>query len=529
MKIVNRYSALLAFASIAMSAQAQQPTFHQDIAPIIYNNCTECHRLGEIGPMQFTTYEEVSSQGSFLDYVIQSEQMPPWTPDHTYSSFLGERYLTDEEKQVFADWVAGGMPEGDPEDNPGLPEFPEDSQIGVPDLVLEMSEPYVHIGDGTEQYQVFVLPSGLTEEKEIRAIEIRPDNSNIAHHGLVGYTSNINAINQAIAMDDATEEPGYENFGSYGVIVEDDLFGGWAPGIEALAFPSTIGKKMAAGSYLLLQMHYGSTMVDQSDQTKVNIFFADEPVERVVESSLMSPMHLDESFYIPANQEVSFHGTMYIPQDVSLISIIPHSHLLGKSWEVYATSSNDQDTIPLIHIPDWDFHWQGIFTYPSMVHIPAGYTIHAIAEYDNTSNNPYNPNNPPEPMWFGDYTTDEMYVCFFQYVEYQEGDEDISFTVVEENEFVYEESRLFPAWPNPAASNSSVTVGFHVPQSGVKVSMNLYDINGRVVATWLDGVSYSEGYHLIKPQLDGLAPGSYTYRLTTSDGHASSKVLQISH
>ena len=84
-----------------------------------------------------------------------------------------------------------------------------------------------------------------------------------------------------------------------------------------------------------------------------------------------------------------------------MISIIPHSHLLGKSWEVYATSSNDQDTIPLIHIPDWDFHWQGIFTYPSMVHIPGGYTIHAIADYDNTSNNPYNPNNPPQSMQFG--------------------------------------------------------------------------------------------------------------------------------
>ena len=204
-------------------------------------------------------------------------------------------------------------------------------------------------------------------------------------------------------------------------------------------------------------------------------------------------------------------------------------HFLGKSWDAYATSSDNQDTIPLIHIPDWDFHWQGIYTYPSLVHIPEGYTVHAIASYDNTSSNPFNPNNPPQPMSFGDFTTDEMYVMFLQYVEYQEGDEDITFSNVQENHFVYNDSKLFPAWPNPAASNSSVTVGFHVPQSGVKVSINLYDINGRVVATWLDGVSYSEGYHLIKPQIDGLAPGSYTYRLTTSDGHASSKVLQISH
>ena len=263
MNFKNKLRAVFVLALASLSGQAQ--TFHEDIAPIIYDNCTSCHRVGEIGPMQFTTYDEVSSQGSFIEYVINSGIMPPWTPDHNYQEFLGERYLTEDEIALFSDWVAGGMPEGNPANNPGLPEFPDGSQIGEPDLVLEMTEPYVHTGDGTEQYQVFVLPTGLTEEKEVRAVEIRPGNSNIAHHGLVGYTSNQNSINQAIALDDATEDPGYENFGSYGVIVEDDLFGGWAPGIEALSFPETIGKKMAPDSYLLLQMHYGGSLVDESD------------------------------------------------------------------------------------------------------------------------------------------------------------------------------------------------------------------------------------------------------------------------
>jgi hypothetical protein len=477
--------------------------------------------------MQFTTFEEVSAQGSFIEYVIQSGQMPPWTPDHNYTTFVGERYLTDDEKQLFSDWVAAGMPEGDPAANPGLPDFPVGSQIGTPDLVLEMSEPYVHGGDGSEQYQVFVLPSGLTEEKEIRAVEIRPDNSAIAHHGLLGYTSDVNAIAQAIPLDAESEEPGYENFGSYGVIVEDDLFGGWAPGIEALVFPPAIGKKMAAGSSLLLQMHYGETLVDESDQTRVNIFFAEEEVERVVESALMSPMNLSEGFFIPANQEVSFHGTMYIPGDVSVLSIIPHSHLLGKSWQVFATSGDNQDTIPMIHIPEWDFHWQGIFTYPSLLHIPEGYTVHAIAEYDNTSSNPYNPNNPPQPMWFGDFTTDEMYIVFFQYVNYQPGDEDITISGIEENDFTYQESRMFPAWPNPAPANSTITVGFHIPNDGLEVSVDLYDINGRLIGSWLNGQSYPQGYHLINPQIGSLETGSYVYRLTTSDGYSISKTLQV--
>ena len=508
----------------AFSAQAQ--TFHEDIAPIIYNNCTECHRIGEIGPMQFTTYEEVSAQGSFIEYVIQSGQMPPWTPDHNYTSFVGERYLSEDDIQLFSDWVAAGMPEGEPSANPGLPNFPEGSQIGEPDLVLQMPEPYVHVGDGTEQYQVFVLPSGLTEEKEISAVEIRPDNSNIAHHGLIGYTANTGAISQAIALDEASEEPGYENFGSYGVIVDDDLFGGWAPGIEALVFPPTIGKKMAADSYLLLQMHYGETLVDESDQTSVNIFFAEEEVEREVESALMSPLHLDEAFYIPANQEVSFHGTMYVPGDVSVLSIIPHSHLLGKSWEVYATSGDNQDTIPMIYIPDWDFHWQGIFTYPSLLHIPEGYTIHAIAEYDNTSANPYNPNNPPQPMTFGDFTTDEMYVVFFQYVNYLPGDENISMVGIDENTFVYNENKLLPAWPNPAPSNSSITVGFHIPTDGIEVNVDLYDVNGRLVENLVSDY-YADGFHHIEWNASNQSSGVYFVKINANNDIATQKIVLV--
>jgi hypothetical protein len=509
-------------------AIAQTPTFHADIAPIIYDNCTGCHRAGEIGPMQFTTYEEISSQGSFIDYVVQSGVMPPWTPDHNYTELVGERFLTAEELQTISDWVAAGTPEGDASENPGLPNFPEGSQVGTPDLILEMPEPYVHGADGQEQYQVFVIPTGITETKEVRAVEIRPENSNIAHHGLIGYTHAPGVVAQAQDLDYSSEEPGYESFGGYGVVVQDDLFGGWVPGTPPLIFPPTIGKTMEPGSHLLLQMHYGGTFEEQSDQTTINIFYADEAIERDVVNYMMSPMHLNEPFYIPANQVVEFHGTLYISNDVSIISTIPHSHLLGKSWHAYATSSDLQDTIPIISIPEWDFHWQGIFTYPTLKHIPAGYTIHAVAEYDNTASNPLNPNNPPQPMWFGDFTTDEMYIIFFQYVNYLPGDEDISISSVPDNmEFSFAESKLLPAWPNPAVKSSSITIGFHVAEGAGEVSLELFDINGKNVATWLDSENYSPGYHLVNPVLGDLPSGSYVYRFSTSNGYSTSQVLQV--
>jgi hypothetical protein len=504
-------------------------TFHLDIAPIIYNNCTQCHRTGEIGPMSLITYDQVAENGYYIEYVTQSGYMPPWTPDHNYTTILGERYLTDEEKQTISDWVAAGMPEGDPTQNPGLPNFPEDSQIGEPDLILTMPEPYIHGGDGLEQYQVFIIPTGVTETKEIKAVEIRPSNNSIAHHGLIGYTANPSTISAAASLDASDPDVGYESFGDYSVNVEDNLFGGWVPGSPPLIFPSTIGKLMEPGSQLLLQMHYGPTYQDELDQTSINIFFADAPISREVETYTFTPLNLTQPFYIPANEVVTFHGTKYISSDVSVISTIPHCHLIGKSWLVYATSQDNQDTIPMISIPNWDFHWQGIFTYPNLLHIPGGYTVHAIAEYDNTSSNTFNPNNPPEDMYFGDLTSDEMYVMFFQFVPYQPGDEDISISSLEEEGIVYGESKLFPAWPNPTNSSNEITIGFSLPNSPANITLELFDINGRSIVLWLDDEPFSSGKHLIRRTLPtGMSPGSYIYKLSTADGtFSSSKVLEV--
>ncbi|MGB1100487.1 MAG: hypothetical protein ACPGYS_06230, partial [Flavobacteriales bacterium] len=143
-------------------------------------------------------------------------------------------------------------------------------------------------------------------------------------------------------------------------------------------------------------------------------------------TGIMGPQHLDQFFYLPANQERTFHGTMNVAADLSLLSVAPHCHLIGESWEVFATSPNNQDTIPLISIPSWDFNWQGFFTFPTLTKIPAGYTLHGIASYDNTSANPFNPNVPPQNVTFGEGTTDEMFFVFFDYVLYEDGDELIS-------------------------------------------------------------------------------------------------------
>lgn len=397
----------------------QSVNFHADVAPIIYQECTSCHRMGEIGPMPFTTYDEVAAYGEFIAYVTSIGYMPPWSPDPDYSHFVGEKVLSPAEIQTLADWVEAGKPEGNPDNNPGLPDFPQGSQIGVPDAVLSMPEPYLHEGDMTDQYQVFVLPTDFGEDVSIRALEVQTGNGNVAHHAILG----LDISGTADQLDAADPEPGYESFGGFGFSAESSFFGAWVPGALPVDYPAGIGRVIPEGADLLMQMHYGPSAVDESDLSTVNVFFSEEPIEREVITAIMGPQNLPVPFVLPPDEVSAFHGTMPVLTDVSLLNIFPHCHLIGASWKVYATSPNGLDTIPLISIPEWDFNWQGFFTFPYLTKVPGGYTLHAEATYDNTSANPFNPNDPPQWVYFGEGTEDEMFFVFIDVVVYEEGDE----------------------------------------------------------------------------------------------------------
>ncbi|MEL6591990.1 MAG: hypothetical protein AAFQ68_17985, partial [Bacteroidota bacterium] len=228
-----------------------QPTFSEDIAPIIYNNCTSCHRSGEIGPFPLTNYNEVASWASMIQYVTEIGYMPPWKPDREYSSFVGESGLNEQEIQLIADWVNAGSPQGDPSLEPPLPNFPSGSQLGTPDTVLTMAEEYIIPGNNEDEYRVFVLPTGLTEDKEIAAIEFRPGNTKAVHHALIAYEIN----GQAAALDAQSPGYGYEAFGDFGVPTQGN-FTGYTPGIQSVKFPEGIGSILPAGADLLIQVHY---------------------------------------------------------------------------------------------------------------------------------------------------------------------------------------------------------------------------------------------------------------------------------
>ena len=398
--------------------------YSEDISQIIYNNCTSCHRSGEIAAfLPLTNYSQVNDNKYWIAYSIEGTDdrhgdpiMPPWPPDRTYSTFIDERYLTDEEVHSFLEWIELGAPEGNPDLEYPMPDFPEGSSIGEPDLVFQLEEPYFIEGNYEDDWRCFIIPTGFEEDKEIAAIEFRPDNKEAVHHSIItvvpgGYADQVDAADPGY---------GYECYGDFNLDILTPLVDGYAPGMRTTLYPDGIGDIIPANSDLIVQMHYAPLSTNQFDQSSINIFFKDEPIEREVQHL----QHANPMFVLPPNTITEVIDSIEINTDLSLLQILPHSHLIGETWEIYSVDSQ-QDTTKIIKINNWDFDWQSFYTPEYMLPLTAGSTIYMKATYDNTSSNPDNPNDPPQYVFWGDGTEDEMFFVAYRYLEYEQGDENI--------------------------------------------------------------------------------------------------------
>ncbi|MEM1215887.1 MAG: T9SS type A sorting domain-containing protein [Bacteroidota bacterium] len=500
------------------SLRAQNITYADDIAEIIYAKCASCHRAGEIGPMALSNYEQVQAWGGMIQYVTSNKIMPPWQPDPTYSTFRGESYLTDEEIAKISEWVDDGMPRGVVANEPAFPDFPEGSVLGQPDLVLTMEEAWLHEGTGEDSYRYFVFPTDFPEDKIIKAVEFRPGNSKIVHHALVFE----DASGQAAANDAATPEYGFDGFGSFTggtslEILNQKQFPGYVPGQKPIRFPDGTGQVLQAGADIVIQVHYAPWPVDETDQSSINIFFMDETeevLEREIGGHIMVPVEsvIGEWFIIPANQVKTFHGTFEVPIDISLVNIAPHMHLLGKAWEIWMEKP-DGEIVNLIKINDWDFNWQGTYNFDRYQVAPAGTVIHAKATYDNTTSNPNNPSSPPQTTSWGEGTEDEMYFLPIGYVVYEPGDENIVFTdnTTSTQEVANDGNEFYPIRPNPVG-DFTVT-GFSL-QRGQPLTITLFDLLGNRVRTLHEAEFFNTGVHYLNFSTRHLPAGTYVLQVS---------------
>lgn len=506
-----------------------QATFTADVASIVYNKCTSCHRPGEIGPFPMTNYAEVKGRGGTIRYVVSNKYMPPWKANTTYQHYLSENYLTDEEIKAITDWVDGGMPYGKAEEEPPLPIFPDGSSLGKPDMVLSFAQSHVHKGNRKDEYRYFVLPTGLSEDKVLKAIELRAGNKKIVHHALFFEDT----AGKARQFDAKTPEYGFEGISGFTneEVILYNQYPGYAPGQKPLFFPDGIGQKLSKGSDLVVQIHYAPTSTDQVDSTSINLFFAkeEEKVERMVDDEIMLPFHLTTgpfSFIIYANTKKTFEGRMTILQDRSLMGIFPHMHMLGKSWEVWLERPNGTKE-NLIKIDNWDFNWQSNYYFKKYIVAPKGSIIYARATYDNTTDNPVNPNSPPKNVSWGENTTDEMFYLPILSVPYKAGDENVVFEE-QTTPVKYENMGISEVVisPNPISGGELVQINFQVNR-GQSLDLRVYDEAGHLVRTLRESSYYQRGSHITHLSTNGLPAGKYFLTLTSAESSISKPFLVL--
>lgn len=430
------FSILMFSATVAV---AQKVTYYRDIQPIVHNRCASCHRPGGGAPFSLITFEDIGKRASFVRDVVSSGYMPPWRANDHYTKFSNSRKLTDEERKKILDWISAGTPRGkaDPSAERRLQkEIASGTTYGrEPDLVLKMNYAYQLRGDRKERFMAFKIPFELPGESNVEAIEFTTNNKRIVHHAnfaihpVADPTIDIHETIDSINLN--TSRHTYGQWLKY----KDEMryYGGWIPGASFESYPANMGWVMPKRGVMLLTVHYSPSGKDEESICGVNIFFKKTPIERTVKVISLGSGGIGERDIFPPlllfPEKVETHRLRIANsrEDISLLYVWPHMHYLGKEFKAYATREVN-DTIPLVHIPAWDFRWQEIYRYEKPVVLKQGDVVHMYGTYDNTSANPMNPNNPPQFVESsGDMRSDqEMLTMLLIYVSYLPGDEELT-------------------------------------------------------------------------------------------------------
>lgn len=419
------------------------PTF-ADIAPIIYKNCTPCHRRGESGPFELMSYADVKKNANKIKFVTQARYMPPWPADASYTHFIGERTLCEEELELIKQWVESGAPQGDEAKIPSPPVFYTGSFIHKPDTVIKFKEAVPIKGNGTDHFYVVKLPVQLPKDTFVSYFEFVPGQRKLAHHingHLISYAAGTKKDIQSgttYALDNFSDYKSLyrqmnilNDDGSFPALTPNTVY--YLPGFTPPVYPNGIGgyRVNKTSAILLKNIHYGPSNNDVLDSSYINVFYGPKPQRPVFETQLgtFGISKIEPELILHPNKVETFHTQATLNGDVSILSVNPHMHLLGKSFWAFALTPKG-DTIPLIRINKWDFKWQYYYTYQHPVIIKAGTTIHVYGTFDNTDKNPNNPNHPPKIVTQGEgvrsmQTTEEMFQFIFTYLPYQKGDENL--------------------------------------------------------------------------------------------------------
>jgi hypothetical protein len=401
----------LLFASAAAAADAPAPTFTRDIAPIFQEKCESCHRRDSMAPMSLVTFEEVRPWVRSIAARVGSRQMPPWHIDKTIGiqNFKNDRSLNDEQIETILRWVAAGAPQGNPKDMPAPRRWPDEAvwqlagKYGQPDLIVKSPE-YTMPAAAQDAWWRPTVPTGVTEPRWVRAIEIRPVGvgaRKVTHH--------------ALARLQQPEDMPASLFTNDPNVAGDGLFMEWAVGKSGDEMRQDSGRLMLPGSQITWEMHYHAVGELVSAHTELAVWFyakGQEPKHREV-LGLFNSFSGTTSFGtrgldIPPNQVTTTESFVTLKQNARIENFQPHMHLRGKGMSMEAIYPDGRREM-LSQVTDFNFNWHNMYIYADEATplLPKGTVLHLLAWYDNTRNNKSNP-DPDQWVGWGDRTIDEM-------------------------------------------------------------------------------------------------------------------------
>jgi len=388
-------------------------TFAKDVAPVLQKNCQGCHRPGQAAPFSLLTYEQARPWAKAMKSAVLTKKMPPWFADPQYGHFSNSMVLADKDIQTIVRWVDAGAPLGDPKDLPAPKQFTEGWTIPKPDIVFQLPKPFSVPAKGVLEYQYVIIPTGFTKDTWVQHVEAAPTNYSLVHHIVAYVRAPGSNYFKDMPKNEFFEAPPSKTDGSSQPKddVPNDWLAGYAPGQPPYMFEPGQAKLIPAGSDIVIEIHYMPEGKAGTDQARVGLVLAKEPPTQ----RAMTLQAGNQSFKIPpgaANFRVDASYT--VPEDVTLLGLHPHMHMRGKSAQyriVYADGRKET----LLDVPNYNWRWQLWYNFTEPMKLPKGTKIECTEHFDNSPNNPENP-DPSKTVIWGQQSFDEMMVCMFNVV-----------------------------------------------------------------------------------------------------------------
>jgi hypothetical protein len=380
---------------------ASAPTYYNRVSRIIQTNCQECHHSGGIAPFSLETYEQTCAKAGMIRKMVSGNLMPPWfaaaPAAGQHSLWANDRSLSPHDKADLLAWLEAGKPQGDAADAPLPRTWPAEWQNGTPDAIVQIPQPIQVAASGTMPYQNITVDTNFGEDKWVSGFEIRPTAREVVHHVLV------------FLQDKDARRPKQDG-------LTNGFFAAYVPGNRAVMYPDGFAKELPAGMRLHFQIHYTPNGNATQDQVRIGLYFAKKPPQHIVHVAGIANVFLRIP---PGENNVPITGTIPVLRPVTVLGFMPHMHLRGKAFRFDATMP-DGSTQTLLDVPRYDFNWQLAYRYAQPVALPVGARVHATGWFDNSADNPANP-DPTKLVKWGQQTTDEMMLGYVEYYFNDEG------------------------------------------------------------------------------------------------------------